>query len=59
MSFASLTPDHDANLVFRADVAGAAGCEGQGLGVARNMSRVDEDPGGSHRDDSLLRLPGW
>ena len=44
MSFANLTPDHDANLVFRADVVGADGCEGQGIGVARNISKVDEDP---------------
>ena len=44
MSFANLTPDNDANLVFRADVVGADGCEGQGIGVARNISKVDEDP---------------
>ena len=44
MSFANLTPDHDTNLVFRADVVGADGCEGQGIGVARNISKVDEDP---------------
>ena len=44
MSFANLTPDNDANLVFRADVVGADGCEGPGIGVARNISKVDEDP---------------
>ena len=44
MSFANLTLDNDANLVFRADVVGADACEGQGIGVDRNMSRVDEDP---------------
>ena len=44
MSFANLTPDNDADLVFRADVVGADGCEGQGIGVARNISKVDEDP---------------
>ena len=44
MSFANLTPDNDANLVFRADVVGAGACEGQGIGVARSISRVDEDP---------------
>ena len=44
MSFANLTPDNDANLVFRADVVGAAGCEGAGIGVVRNISKVDEDP---------------
>ena len=44
MSFANLTPDNDANLVFRADVVGADSCEGQGIGVARNISKVDEDP---------------
>ena len=44
MSFANLTPDNDANLVFRADVVGADDCEGQGIGVVRNISKVDEDP---------------
>ena len=44
MSFANLTPDTEANLVFRADVVGADGCEGQGIGVTRNISKVDEDP---------------
>ena len=44
MSFANLTLDNDTNLVFRADVVGADGCEGQGIGVARNISKVDEDP---------------
>ena len=58
MSFASLTPDHDASLVFRADVVGAAGCEGQGLGVARNISKVDEDPEIRTGDHSLRRLHG-
>ena len=44
MSFANLTPDSEANLVFRADVAGADACEGHGIGADRNMSKVDEDP---------------
>lgn len=44
MSFANLTPDSEANLVFRADVEGADACEGHGIGVDRNMSKVDEDP---------------
>ena len=44
MSFANLTPDNDANLVFRADVVGANACEGERIGVDRNMSKVDEDP---------------
>ena len=44
MSFANLTPDTEANLVFRADVVGVDGCEGQGIGVVRNISKVDEDP---------------
>ncbi len=44
MSFANLTPDNDANLVFRADVVGADACEGQGIGADRSISRVDEDP---------------
>ena len=44
MSFANLTPDNDADLVFRAGVVGADACEGSGLGVDRNMSKVDEDP---------------
>ena len=44
MSFANLTPDNDANLVFRADVVGADACEGGGLGADRNISKVDEEP---------------
>ena len=44
MSFANLTPDNEADLVFRADVVGADACEGQGIGADRSISRVDEDP---------------
>ena len=44
MSFANLTPDNDADLVFRAGVVGDDACEGEGIGVDRNMSKVDEDP---------------
>ena len=44
MTFANLTLDDNANLVFRADVVDADACEGQGIGVNRNMYKVDEDP---------------
>ena len=44
MTFANLTMDDNANLTFRADVVGSDACEGQGIGVTRNMNKVDEDP---------------
>ena len=44
MSFTNLTPDNDADLVFRADVVGADACEGDGIGADRSISKVDEDP---------------
>ena len=44
MTFTGLALDSEANLVFRADVVGADACEGEGIGVDRNMSKVDEDP---------------
>ena len=44
MTFTSLALDSGGYLVFRADVVGADACEGSGLGVDRNLSRVDEDP---------------
>ena len=44
MTFANLTLDSNANLVFRADVVDADACEGEGIGEDRNMSKVDEDP---------------
>ena len=49
MSFANLTPDNEADLVFRADVLdsddeNADGCEGGGLGKDRYFYLVDEDP---------------
>ena len=44
MSFANLPLDDNANLTFRADVVGADACEGNGIGAARGMSVVDEDP---------------
>ena len=44
MTFTGLTLDSEANLVFRADVVDADACEGEGIGVDRNMSKVDEDP---------------
>ena len=44
MSFANLPLDDNANLTFRADVVGADACEGGGIGDARGMSVVDEDP---------------
>ena len=47
MSFGGLKPDSDASTTdytFRADVVGADDCEGGGLGVDRNINRVDEDP---------------
>ena len=44
MSFANLPHDDNANLTFRADVVGADACEGSGMGAARGMRVVDEDP---------------
>ena len=44
MSFANLPLDDNANHTFRADVVGADACEGSGIGAARGMSVVDEDP---------------
>ena len=44
MSFANLPLDDNANLTFRADVVGADACEGSGMGAARGMRVVDEDP---------------
>ena len=44
MSFANLPLDDNANLTFRADVVGADACEGRGIGDARGMRVVDEDP---------------
>ena len=47
MSFGGLTSDPDTSTtdyVFRADVVEADDCEGGGLGVDRNINRVDEDP---------------
>ena len=43
MTFTGLALDSEANLVFRADVVDADACEGEGIGVDRNMSKVDED----------------
>ena len=44
MSFANLTPDNDADLVFRADVVGADALALAGVGAHRSISKVDEDP---------------
>ena len=47
MSFAKLTFDSntaDTDYLFRADVVGADGCEGNGMGVERYMYKVDQDP---------------
>ena len=47
MSFGGLESDADTatrDYLFRADVVGADGCEGDGLGVDRYMHQVDEDP---------------
>ena len=47
MSFGGLTSDADASTrdyTFLADVLDADDCEGGGLGVDRNINRVDEDP---------------
>ena len=44
MSFANLPLDDNANHTFRADVVDADACEGSGMGAARGMRVVDEDP---------------
>ena len=47
MSFANLESDTDTSTtdyVFRADVVNADGCEGGGMGVDRNINKVDEEP---------------
>ena len=47
MSFANLESDTDTSTtdyVFRADVVNADGCEGGGVGVDRNINKVDEEP---------------
>ena len=47
MSFANLESDSDTSdtdYIFRADVRDADGCEGGGIGKARYMYKVDEDP---------------
>ena len=44
MSFTNLPLDDNAHHTFRADVVGADACEGSGIGSARSMTVVDEDP---------------
>ena len=47
MTFGGLEPDSDTSTtdyVFRADVVGADGCEGGGMGQDRYFRKVDEDP---------------
>ena len=44
MTFDDLELDPDAELIFRADVVDADGCEGQGIGVDRHVHKVDENP---------------